>query len=278
MSTCYPPGLTVEPLTPHIGARVTGISLGTGFGNGSGNGFDPVSVDAIRQALNEHLVLVFDDQRLDARQLRNVVAQFGPLFDHHSDEGVLRDSDVPEVLQMLKEPDGTRLFGGSDWHADVTFRRPGAYLSVLHAKQLPPVGGDTLFASGIAAFAGLSPGMQSMLRNLQAVHSYSGRGQPDHPSETAIHPVIRKHPTRDVDSLFINRMFAVRFVDMSSRESEPIIDYLDRHMSRPEFTFRHRWQDNQVVMWDNRFTLHYPSNDFVGHRRLLLRCTAMEAA
>jgi len=256
-------------LTPHLGARVRGLTLSPDMSS--------QTRDAVRGFVDQHYVVAFSDQALNPVDLRGVVRHFGPLFSHHADDGVIRCEDAPEVLQMLKEPDGTRLFGGADWHADVTFRKPAAYLSVLHAIELPSLGGDTLFASTVAAFAALSDGMKQTLRGLNAVHSYTGRGRPDYPEQTAIHPVIRQHPVTGVEGIYINRMFATRFEGMSAEESEPLIDFLDRHISRPEFTCRVTWESGQVVMWDNRFTLHYPSNDFVNQRRLLIRCTAMEA-
>ena len=230
----------------------------------------------IRDWLDRHLVVIVRGQDLDAARQRDLVAEFGPLFLHHQDEGVLYVDGVPEVLEMRKTPDGARLFGGSDWHADVTFRKPAAYVSALQAKILPPLGGDTAFASTIAAFESLSPGMQTFLSQLEAVHSYDGPDAPDHPSETAVHPVVRQHPASGRRGLYINRMFAKRFVGMREDESRPVIEFLDRHMSRVEFTFRHRWRDGDLVFWDNRFTLHYPINDFSGHHRLLHRCTALE--
>ena len=115
-----------------------------------------------------------------------------------------------------------------------------------------------------------------MLRKLSAVHSYDGPGRPDSPEQTAVHPVVRRHPETGAEGLYLNRMFVTRFAEMTEAESRPLIDYLDRHMSRPEFTCRLRWRAGQVVMWDNRFTLHSPINDFTGERRLLIRCTALE--
>lgn len=254
-------------MTPHLGAWVTGVDLALE---------NPSTRAAVKSALDEHYVLAFKDQSLTPRQLRDFVSGFGPLFLHHADEGVLHCEGVPEVLQMLKEPDGDRLFGGGDWHADVTFRKPAGYLSVLHAIEVPPVGGDTCFASTIAAFDALSAGMKQTLRSLNAVHSYDGPGAPDHPTETAIHPVVRVHPESGKEGIYLNRMFATRFDGMTEAESRPMIDYLDAHISRPEFSCRVSWSTGQVVMWDNRFTLHYPSNDFTGHRRMLIRCTALE--
>ena len=258
----------LDYVSPVLGVYATGIDITP----------DNLQVASsqIRELLNKHLVVIVREQSLSATLQRELTSQFGPLFLHHADEGVIYADGVKEVLEMRKEPDGNRLFGGSDWHADVTFRKPAAYVSVLHAKVLPPLGGDTAFASNIAAYAALTPAMQEWVSTLSAVHSYNGPHAPDHPSETATHPVVRTHPETGEKGLYINRMFAKRFTGMTEYESQPMIEFLDKHMSRPEFTFRHRWQQGDVVFWDNRFTLHYPINDFSGHLRSLFRCTALE--
>ena len=260
--------LRSDAIAPAIGSELQGVRLSERP--------DPGTISAIRAAIAHRLVLVLHDQDLSAAALREFTSHLGPLFVHHGDEGVVHADGLPEVLEMRKEPDGDRLFGGGGWHADVTFRKPAGHLSVLHAKVIPPIGGDTGFASTIAAFEALSRGMQALLRKLEAVHSYNGPGRPDHPEETAIHLVVRVHPDTGAEGLYINRMFATRFRGMTEAESRPLIDFLDRHMTRPEFTCRVRWQPGQVVIWDNRFTLHYPINDFTGERRLLLRCTTLE--
>ena len=257
----------ITPVNPVIGAELDGVRLGANLSD--------AVIEEIRQALARYLVLVFKDQDLNAVELRSFTSRFGPLFVHHEDEGVIFSDGVPEVLEMVKDANGERLFGGSDWHADVTFRKPEGLLSVLHAKELPPRGGDTAFANCIAAYSALSSGMQEMLNPLKAVHSYNGRGVADHPTENACHPIVRTHPDSGQRGLYINRMFATRFVDWTCEESEPLIDFLDRHMTRPEFCCRLSWSPGQLVVWDNRFTLHYPINDFTGYRRRLLRCTAM---
>lgn len=259
--------MKVTPISPVLGARVTGICL-TAQPSDQELAF-------INKAIADHLVLVFPDQDLTSKALRSFVSHFGPLFIHHADEGVLLSDGLPEVLEMRKEADGDRLFGGSDWHADVTFRKPEGYLSVLHARIVPPIGGDTAFSSNIAAFSGLSTAMQDLLRGLNAVHSYNGPGQPEHAEETATHSVVRAHPQTGREGLYINRMFATRFEGMTEAESRPLIGFLDQHMSSPQFTCRVSWRRNQVVIWDNRFTLHYPINDFSGYKRLLVRCTCL---
>ncbi len=260
--------LTLNQTSPVLGIYVEGLIIHP-------DNLTEVAAQ-IRRLLDQYLVVIVRDQDLSVGLQRDLVSQFGPLFLHHADEGVIYAEGEKTVLEMRKEPDGTRLFGGSDWHADVTFQNPAAYVSVLQAKVLPPLGGDTGFASNIAAFNALTPRMQEMLTPLSAVHSYDGPNAPDHPTQTATHPIVRTHPSTGERGLYINRMFAKRFVGMSEYESQPLIEFLDRHMSRPEFTFRHRWQTGDLVFWDNRFTLHYPINDFTGHLRLLWRCTALE--
>ncbi len=158
-----PVGVEVEPLAPHLGARVSGLKLGARMSD--------ESFAALRALLDRYHVLALPNQELEPETLRAVTARFGPLFDHHADEGVLKVDGVPEVLEMRKEPDGTRLFGGSDWHADVTFRSPCGLVSILHARIIPSIGGDTGFASSVAAFSALSPGLQRLLQRMRAVHS-----------------------------------------------------------------------------------------------------------
>ena len=262
------PDLKLSYISPVLGVYAEGLQI-------TSKHFARAA-DQIRQLLDDHLVVIIRDQDLTATEQRDLVSQFGPLFLHHADEGVIYADGIKEVLEMRKEPNGTRLFGGSDWHADVTFQNPAAYVSVLHAKVLPPLGGDTAFANNIAAYKALSESMQKLLSPLSAVHSYDGPYAPDHPTQTATHPLVKTHPVTGEQGLYINKMFAKRFSGMTEYESEPLIAFLDNHMSRPEFTFRHRWQTGDLVFWDNRFTLHYPINDFTGHLRSLFRCTALE--
>ena len=260
--------ITLKPITPCIGAALRGFQLSASPGE--------ETLGAIKAALARHLMVVIGDQKLTPTDLRDFTSCFGPLFRHHADEGVIHAGGLPEVLEMRREADGRGLFGGGAWHADVTFRKPAGYISVLHALIVPPVGGDTGFANTIAAFEALSPGMRELLRGLQAVHSYDGPGKPDCKGQTAVHPVVRKHPQTGAEGLYLNRMFTTRFLGMTEEESQPLIEFLVRHAIRPEFTCRVRWRAGQVVLWDNRFTLHYPIDDFTGHRRLLIRCTALE--
>jgi len=260
--------LDAQPLSASLGAAIDGIQL-TGCSNNE-------QVASILAALDEYGVLQFRGQSLSAAALRDFTAEIGPLFRHHADEGVLFADGIPEVLEMRKEPDGVRLFGGSDWHADVTFQPIRGYVSVLHALIIPPCGGDTAFASTARAFEALSPAMRDMLRGLRAVHNYYGPTGESVEGLNASHPVVYANPRTGRESIYLNRMFVTHFEGMTCEESRPLVDFLAKHITRPEFTCRVQWEEGQVVMWDNFSTLHYPINDFTGQRRLLIRCTALE--
>ncbi len=255
-------------------------NLATSIGAVLGDGHSPASLsdlDTISTVLAERLVVALPGQDLDPHSLDDFMQHFGPAHIHHPDDGVVFVPDLPQVLELRKEPEGVRLFGGDGWHADATFLNPGGSITGLYATIVPPVGGDTLFASTIAAFATLSPAMQDVLRGLRAVHSYDGPGHPDRPGLTAVHPVVRCHPVTGLEGLYVNTMFVTRFEGMTPTESLPLLEFLEAHITQPEFTCRVTWEPGQLVLWDNRFTLHYPVNDFVGHARALYRRVALDA-
>ena len=254
----------VAALTAPIGAVV-------------GSAADPVplsEIELIRDALADHLVVVLPGQAMDPRSLDGFMDAFGPAHIHHADHGVVHAAGLPSVLELRKDPDGA-LFGGAGWHADATFEDPCGKITGLYAETVPAVGGDTLFASSIAAFEALSSGMQQMLAGMDAVHSYDGPGRPDHPRLTAVHPVVRQHPASGRQGLYINNMFVTRFDGMTSEESRPLLEFLEVHITQAEFTCRVQWVPGQLVLWDNRFTLHYPVDDFDLQPRLLYRRIAV---
>mgnify|MGYP000870961338 CR=1 FL=1 len=260
--------LNTQAITPHLGAFVCGLDLSRQP--------DAALRDALEDAMARHLVLVIQDQDLSPAQLRDLALTFAPPHLHHADDNVHFADGLPEVLELRRDAEGGHLFGGGGWHADVTFQKPAGYFSFLHARVLPPVGGDTGFASTVAAFNALSPGMQAMLRGMSAVHSYDGPDRPEHKTLTVTHPVVRKHSMTGAEGLYLNTMFVTRFDGMTPEESQPLLLWLEAHMTRMEFTLRLRWQPGHLVIWDNRFTLHYPSNDFSGHPRRMIRCATLE--
>jgi taurine dioxygenase len=269
----------VEPVAGALGAQIHGVDLS-----------EPMSDEAfeeIRNALHEHLVIFFRDQDLTTDQHYAFAQRFGELMPHPYVQGL---SGYPEIIEIVKEPEETRNWGGN-WHADLTFmeRPPGG--AVLYGRELPPFGGDTMFANMYLAYETLSEGMREMLDGLGALHvsgepqrfsaafrsMYERRG--NDPGEH-VHPVVRTHPVTGRRSLFVNCGFTRSFEDMTAEESGPVLGYLYDHATRPEFTFRFRWSRGSVLIWDNRVVLHNALNDDFsaagngsGFRRVLHRAT-----
>lgn len=257
--------IAVEPITGALGARLTGLDLAR---------IDDAGFAHLKAALDEHLVLYVSDQALDRHQLASLGRRFGPPFLHPLVNNGFEDA--PSVLELLRQPEDEAMFGGESWHGDVTWMTPAGYASILHAQELPPVGGDTAFASTIRAFETLSDGLKAQLRQLKAVHAYHWFERREDQAFRVTHPVVRR--TDDGrEGLYLNRMFVSRFEDMTTAESMPLLTYLLDHMQRHEFTCRFRWETGGVILWDNRFTLHYPINDFSGQRRRMIRTTSLEA-
>lgn len=224
-------------------------------------------------------MLRFREQSLDRFQLSAFARHFGPPFLHPLVNNGFED--CPDVLELVREPGDVEMFGGESWHADITWLKPAGHVSILHGLEIPPVGGDTAFASTIAAFAALSPGMQAMLRGLGGVNAYHWYERREDPEYTAEHPIVRR-AADGREGLYLTRMFTSRFAGMTEAESAPLLAFLFDHQERHEFTCRFRWRPGDVLIWDNRFTLHYPINDFTGAaalqtRRRMIRTSTMES-
>lgn len=259
--------LKISPVTGALGAVVEGIDLVAASDGELG---------CLKTALDHHLVLYVPDQDLSRHELSRLGRYFGPPFLHPIVNNGF--DDCPEVLELLRKAEETTMFGGESWHADVTWMKPAGYVSILHGIEIPPVGGDTGFASTQAAYAALSAGLQELLQPMEAVHTYFWYEGREGPGHTVTQPVVRTHPVTGRKGLYVNRMFTNRFKNMTVEESAPLLNYLFAHMERHDFSCRFRWQPGGVLLWDNRFTLHYPINDFSGQRRRMIRTTAMEAA
>ncbi len=274
-STAYE-HISVQPLSGALGAEIHGVDLSSCVS-------DDVFTE-IHRAFLDHLVIFFREQQLEPAQLKAFAARFGPL-DVHS---VLKPIDGhPEVLAVFTEPDDHHVYA-EGWHADVTYQEKPTLGAVLHALEVPEVGGDTLFSNQYLAYQGLSPAMREMLDGLTAIHSaervYGDRQDEmdikdemlmvdfdNARSQQAEHPVIRTHPETGRRSLFVNDHYTMRFKDMTGQESAPLLQYLLRHAIRPEFTSRFKWRKDSVAVWDNRCTLHCPIADYHGFRRHMHR-------
>jgi len=267
--------LKVEPIAASLGAEIGGVDLSQDL--------DDDVIAEIRQALLDHLVIFFHDQDITPEQQLAFARRFGTLNLHDQVKGM---DDYPEMIEVRKEPEDERNFGGA-WHGDVTYLEEPPLGSILYALEVPPVGGDTLWSNQYLAFETLSDGMRAMLEPLTMIHTpakiyglYSQDWSKDSsvkssPNTTAEyeteHPLIRTHPETGRKLLFVSGLFTPRFMDMTEEESKPLIDFLMRQATREEFTCRYRWKAGDIAFWDNRATLHYALNDYTGHRRVMHR-------
>lgn len=270
--------LTITPLSSALGAQIDGVDL-----------TQPLNDEqrtAIEQALLEHQVIFFKNQSITPQQQARFAANFGDLHIHPIYPNV---PEQPEVLVL--DTAVTDVRDNAVWHTDVTFLPTPAMGAVLSAKQLPAFGGDTLWASGIAAFEGLSKPLQVLLDGLTATHDFTksfplerfgstpedlARWEQTRKNNPPLsHPVIRTHPVSGRKSLFVNEGFTTKINELSEAESEAILKLLFAHATRPEYTIRWRWQENDVAFWDNRVTQHYAVDDYRPNRRVMHRATIL---
>jgi len=265
--------MVIRPLAGAVGAEIAGLDLSEPLTD--------IARRTVRQALATFGVVVFRDQTLTPDQHIARARQFGPInvnrFFAHA-EG------YPEIALVVKEPEQTKNIGGG-WHTDHSYDEIPALGSMLYAREVPPAGGDTMFASMYAAYDALSDGLKQTLAGLRALHSsrhvfgvkrpgMEGRiGNPDLATQDAVHPVVITHPESGRRALYVNPGFTLRFDGWTDEESKPLLDYLYRHAARPEFTCRLQWQAGSLAFWDNRSTWHYALNDYQGERRLMHRIT-----
>ena len=263
--------IAVTPVTPRIGAHVEGVTLSNPLSNRQ--------VDELHQALAEHQVLFFRDQPLDIEAHKRFGRYFGELHIHPSTPG---PEGHPEVLPVYADAKSTYIAGES-WHSDVSCDPEPPMGSILHLRIVPPVGGDTLFASMYAAYEALSPRMKTYLEGLTATHDgeayyrgrYADKGVDDRNKvyPRAVHPVVRTHPETGRKALYVNRMFTTRINDVSREESEAILGHLVAHCARPEFQCRFRWRPDSVAFWDNRCVQHLALWDYYPKTRSGFRVT-----
>lgn len=267
--------VTVRRLSGGCGAEVLGVDLAN---------LSDADWQAVREAYRSYGVIFFRDQHLTPEDHIAFAERWGPI---DINKFFTADGRYPEIAEVRKEPDQQQNIGGG-WHTDHSYDEVPAMGSILVARELPPDGGDTLYANLYAAYEALSEGLKETLQNLRAVHSSRhvfGQGsayqQTDqkgtfgnqHLVGDAVHPVVVTHPDSGRKVLYVNPGFTLHFEGWTREESQPLLEYLYRHAVRPEFTCRFRWAEGSVAFWDNRCTWHYASNDYHGERRLLHRIT-----
>jgi taurine dioxygenase len=267
--------LKVTKIAGALGAEIEGVNLAAPLA--------PDAVAAIRAAFLEHLVIFFRGQALTSAQFMAFARAMGTPVEYPFVKGL---PGFPEIIQVMKLEHERTNFGGI-WHTDTAYLEQPPMGSMLLAREVPPAGGDTLFANQYLAYETLSPGMQRMLAGLAAVNSSAkadvtrtredrmrtGAREDARNEYQAEHPAGRTHPETGRRSLYVNIAHTVRFKDMSEEDSAPLLGYLFQHQVRPEFTCRFRWEVGSLAFWDNRCTLHNPINDYHGFRRVMHRIT-----
>jgi taurine dioxygenase len=263
--------MNVIALSPIIGAEVIGVDLAAGV--------DDALFTRLHRAFLDHGVLVFRQQQpLEPEAQVTFARRFGPLHRHPAAPGLVTD---PHIFVVRTHAE-SQIANGNGWHTDVSCELEPPLATILQIHEIPPSGGgDTLFAGMEAAYRALSLPMRRFLSGLRAVHAsehvyrgrYADRGvdDADRTYPMAVHPVIRTHPETGRQSIYVNRGFTTRIVDLSPSESQAILGWVFSHLEQPEFQIRVKWCRNDVVMWDNRCVQHYAIWDYwpeerCGHR------------
>ena len=255
--------IQVDKLTPHAGAEIRGVDLSQPL--------DERTFKEIHDALIDSGVIFFRDQHLTPDQQKAFGRLFGELHMHPAAPREL--ADHPEIL-VIHADEKSKHVAGENWHSDVSCDLEPPMGSILYMHELPPVGGDTLFASMYAAYEALSEPMKRFLEPLTAMHEgehvYRGRYGVDDTGKTfpkAEHPVVRTHPVSGRKALYVNGGFTTRIVQLKRPESDALLQFLYRHVETPEFHCRFRWQVNSIAFWDNRCMQHHAMWDYYPQRR-----------
>jgi taurine dioxygenase len=265
--------MNVKPIAGALGAEIIGIDL---------RRLTAEDVAVIRKAWLEHLVVFFRDQELSLPEYMAFAKRMGQPIPYPFVRGV---EGFPEIIEVKKLEQEKVNFGGI-WHSDTAYLEVPPMASMLLAREVPPRGGDTLFANMYLAYEALSEGMKRLLAPLVAVNASSKAdvtrtredriktdGQDARQSYEAEHPVVRTHPETGRKALYVNVGHTVRFRGMTEEESAPLLNYLFQHQVRPEFTCRFSWRVGSIALWDNRCAQHNPVNDYHGFRRVMHRIT-----
>ena len=251
--------MQVKPLGDVVAAEITAVDLCAPVTD--------VLKASLKQAIADHLVICIRDQDLTPRELADASRLFGPLKTF-----VLREDridEAPEVSIVSKRPklnDGKPLVQAKHWHTDDSYLAAPATLTLLYAKTLPKDGGDTKFINCYDVLDALPAAMRSRVANLRAVHKYLSRRNASWVAERSAeeeaetpevdHPMIRTHPLNGRQSLYINPNRIDRIAGWSDAESDALLDELYEFAFQPQFQYRHKWRDGDLVVWDNRCTMH----------------------
>ena len=279
--------LQVTPVAGALGAEISGVDLAV---------LDDAAFTEIYQALLDHQVIFFRDQKMTPEQYRAFGQRFGSLkkFPPELFTKIRGKADYvsgfDDVMMFHKDKDAKQNVGGR-WHSDLEHTDAPPKFTILYSRLTPPSGGDTMFANQYLSYEALSDGMKEMLGKMRAEHTdvvfdeeimlkrlQDPNAHPEYdPSKrkntTNYHPVVRTHPETGRKSLYVSTMYTTHFQGMTREESKGLLDYLFEHMARPEFTCRFRWDEDSIAVWDNRCVQHYALNDYHGQERTMHRMT-----
>lgn len=253
-----------------LGAEVSGVDLGKPL--------EPALRDEIEQALLQHFVLFFRDQDIGLEDHKRFALCFGEIYTHPI--GLPnKNMEHPEIFELYSDPE--QPYVSERWHSDSSFEPNPPSVAILRAVEVPPSGGDTLWASTSAAWEGLSDSMQRLLSGLEAVHApnyFLEIATPEQREQIrergdVVHPVVRTHPITGRTGLYVNATFTTRIVGMKKKESQALLSFLYDHIDSAEYHCRFHWTPNAIAMWDNRLTQHRVVADRPSARRRMQRLT-----
>jgi len=280
--------ISVRPIAGALGAEISGVNV---------TQMDDETFEEITTAWLEHLVVFFHDQDLSPDQQIAFSKRFGDIHYHPFMKGM---DDHPEILEIVKEENDTKTFGGV-WHTDQMFNPKPATATILYARETPDAGGDTMFANGYLAYERLSDGMKKLCESLRTYNvgdraklragdaanagagpdeHYKGNTKmaakvqqpPEHLQTECAHPLVRTHPATGRKALYIGS-HTQNLEGFEPEEAKPLLDYLKAFSVQPEMTCRFAWRPGSMAIWDNRCTQHLALNDYAGKRRRMHRIT-----
>jgi taurine dioxygenase len=243
---------------PYLGAEIGNVDLAEPLSS--------LQIQEIQDALAENSVVFFRDQDIDTASLKEFGRCFGTLHIHSGMAGL---PDHPEVTRIHADEKSERVIG-EEWHTDLSCDAIPPLGSILYLHTVPPLGGDTVFASMYAAYEDLSDRMKTFLADLTATHDgyiAFGHRYPGRQYNRTVHPIIARHPVTGRKLLYVNRGFTARINELPIDESRELLQFLFRHCEKSDFQFRFHWRKNSIAFWDNRCTQHLAIWDYYPHTR-----------
>ena len=273
--------IIINPISGSIGAEIHGVNLSTDLSD--------AVFSEIRQTFIDHGLIFFRNQELTPDDHLRFAKRWGEI---NINRFFAKVEGYEQIAEVKKDSDQEINIGGA-WHTDHSYDQIPAMGSILLARETPKTGGDTLFANMYKAYESLSDGLKGTLESMNACHSsrhvfgaHAGYaeasnqriGNPELATQDAIHPVIITHPESKRKALYVNPEFTVNFEGWTKEESQPLLNYLTEHSTRPENITRFNWEPGSIAFWDNRCTWHFALNDYPGEKRLMHRITVEGSA